>query len=215
MTILQDSRISWYAKQGMIEPFVNDNVREVDGKKKLSYGLSSAGYDVRCGEVFKVFKPTSPAGHFYPVNREQGIIDVSLLQQMTAFKNIIDPKNFDSDLLETLEVTEDYVILPSRSSALTSTVEYFKIPRDIAVMCVGKSTYARCGILINATPIEPGFGGNVVIEVINTTPLPVKVYINEGIAQFIFYKMDGECNVSYADRGGKYQGQTGIQEAKI
>ena len=171
----------------MIEPFCESLIRKTKKDKAISYGLSSYGYDVRCSREFKVF---------------------------TNINNtVIDPKNFDESALVTVEADE--CIIPPNSFALTRTVEYFRIPRNVLVVCLGKSTYARCGIIINATPIEPEFEGHVVIEISNTTNLPCKIYANEGIAQFLFFESDEACEVSYRDRGGKYQGQTGITLAKV
>jgi dCTP deaminase len=158
--------------------------------KLLSYGLSSAGYDVRLTE------------------------DVSLFTNINS--TIIDPKNFDDRCLIKARVIKEsngikYVILPPNSYLLGTTVEYFRIPRDVMVIAVGKSTYARSGVQVNVTPIEPGFEGNIVIEIANSTGLPVKIYIGEGVAQFIFHPLSEACTTSYADRGGKYQGQRGLQ----
>ena len=195
-TILNDNQITNLVySEGMISPFVERNVRKSEGlandtKKILSYGLSSFGYDVRLDREVKVFHNLS-AG-------------------------IIDPKRFDPEkTLQDMPVQQDsddseFVILPPNSYLLGRTVEYFKIPRDVMIVCLGKSTYARCGVIINVTPIEAGFEGRVVIEIANSTPLPVKIYINEGISQFLFFKGTA-CDVSYADRNGKYQGQTGVQ----
>jgi len=168
----------------MIWPFVNKPVREVDGKKVISYGLSSGGYDVRLGNEFKVFR--------------------------NLHADYIDPKNFDEAATETV-FREDYLMLPPFSCALGVTVEEFNIPRNILVECLGKSTYARCMVFINTTPIEPGFKGKVVLEIFNASPLPVKLYVGEGIAQFLFHELDQECEISYADKGGKYQNQQGVQ----
>lgn len=171
----------------MIEPFCENLVRKSGDTKVISYGVSSYGYDVRCAAEFKVF---------------------------TNINNtVVDPKNFDESAFITIEGNE--CIIPPNSFALTRTIEFFRIPRDVLVVCLGKSTYARCGIIINVTPIEPEFEGHVVIEISNTTTLPCKIYANEGIAQFLFFESDEECEVSYRDRGGKYQGQTGITLAKV
>jgi dCTP deaminase len=186
----------------MIYPFEPDQVRmleieiphERDGtsrteyKKIISYGTSSMGYDVRLAEEFRIFSNVNSA--------------------------IIDPKKFDERCLVAgeLRIDEDgskYVLLPPNSYLLGHTIEYMRIPRDIMVIAIGKSTYARAGAIVNVTPIEPGFEGTVVIEVSNSTPLPLKVYANEGIAQFVFFRGEA-CETSYGDRGGKYQGQQGI-----
>lgn len=174
----------------MISPFTENLVRKTDTAKVISHGLSSFGYDVKLDRDVKIFH--------------------------NMLGGIVDPKRFnEKKLLLDLELLEDedgssYVILPPNGYLLGRTEEYFCIPRNIQVIVVGKSTYARSGLLINCTPIEAGFEGYVVIEAANGTPSPIRVYVNEGIAQFIFF--EGEpCDVSYADRGGKYQGQTGVQ----
>lgn len=167
----------------MIEDFVDHSVREVDGKKVISYGLSSMGYDVRLAKGLKVFTNVNNA--------------------------IIDPKGLDPAAF--IDKDDDVVIIPPNGFALGHTVETFNIPRDTLVVCLGKSTYARAGVAINITPIEPGFSGQVVIEIANTTNLPVKIYTGEGIAQFLFGQSDENCETSYGDRNGKYQNQRGIQ----
>lgn len=148
----------------------------------ISYGLSSYGYDSRCAPDFKIFTNVDNA--------------------------IVDPKNFDDQSFVNRET--DVCIIPPNSFALTHSVEYFKIPKDVLVVCLGKSTYARCGLIVNVTPLEPGWEGHVTLEISNTTPLPAKVYANEGIAQFLFFKGSSACEVSYADRQGKYMGQRGV-----
>lgn len=169
----------------MISPFVDRQVRNKDDKKILSFGLSSAGYDVRLSDMFRIF---------------------------TNIHNVvIDPLDFDEKSL--VDYNGDYVIIPPNSYILGKTVEFFDIPKDIMVVCVGKSTYARCGAIVNVTPIEPGFKGNIVIEISNSTSLPLKIYANQGISQFLFFKMKSDCEVSYADRNGKYQNQTTIKTA--
>lgn len=174
----------------MITPFVADQVRvREDGEKVISYGTSSYGYDVRLADKFKIFTNINSM--------------------------IIDPKRFDDKCLVNGEVRVDtfgdeYVILPPNSYLLGYTVETFDIPRDVTAIAVGKSTYARAGAIVNVTPIEAGFKGSVVIEVSNSTNLPLKIYVGEGIAQFLFFEATESCAVSYADRGGKYQGQSGI-----
>jgi len=183
MSILSDSEIIELAKSGMIDNFSEKNVRFLEnGEKVISYGVSSYGYDARVGDEFKVFTNINNA--------------------------IIDPKNFTSDNF--VDKKGDYCIIPPNSFALASTVEYFRIPRNILSICLGKSTYARCGIIVNVTPIEPEFEGNVTLEFSNTTNLPVKIYANEGVCQFLFFKADKECNQSYREKGGKYQNQKGI-----
>ncbi len=163
---------------------------------KISYGVSSYGYDVRVGPRFKIFTPTPKTGQVA----------------------IVDPKNFTDDLMVEIDCEAlglDHVIIPPNSFALCETVEYLEIPRDILVICVGKSTYARCGLIVNVTPLEPEWRGKVTLEISNTTPLPAKVYANEGLAQFIFLKADQVCEKSYADKGGKYQDQGGLTLPKV
>lgn len=168
-------------KEGMIEPFVSHQVRDIEGRKIISYGLSSYGYDIRVSNQFKVFT--------------------------NIYNSIVDPKNFREDAFVDIETEE--CIIPPNSFALAVSVEHFRIPMDVLTLCVGKSTYARCGIIVNVTPFEPGWEGTVTLEISNTTPLPAKIYANEGLAQVIFYR--GEpCAVSYADRLGKYMGQKAI-----
>lgn len=153
----------------------------------ISYGLSSYGYDSRCAPDFKIFTNIDNA--------------------------MVDPKNFDDQSF--VDRNTDVCIIPPNSFALTHSVEYFKIPKDVLVICLGKSTYARCGLIVNVTPLEPGWEGHVTLEISNTTPLPAKVYANEGIAQFLFLKGSSPCEVSYADRSGKYMGQTGVTLPKL
>ena len=167
----------------MIAPFEDKQIRE----NKISYGLSSFGYDARVSNEFKIFTN---------VNSE-----------------IVDPKNFKASNFVTKNVSE--CIIPPNSFVLASTVEYFKIPKDVLVVCLGKSTYARCGIIVNVTPLEPGWEGHVTLEFSNTTPLPAKVYANEGVAQFIFLKGNETPETTYSDRNGKYMGQTGVTLPKI
>lgn len=148
----------------------------------ISYGLSSYGYDARIANEFKIFTNIN--------------------------NSLIDPKNFSDSAF--VEHRGDSCIIPPNSFALARTVELFRIPRDVLVICLGKSTYARCGIIVNVTPLEPEWEGHVTLELSNTTPLPAKIYANEGICQFLFFRGDGICETSYKDRGGKYQGQRGI-----
>ena len=166
----------------LITPFEKKQIRELDGEKIVSYGVSSYGYDVRCSNEFKIFTNTHSA--------------------------IVDPKNFDPNSF--IDVTADQCVIPPNSFALARTVEYFKIPRSVLTLCLGKSTYARCGIIVNVTPLEPEWEGHVTLEFSNTTNLPAKIYANEGVAQMIFFESDQVCETSYKDRGGKYQGQTGV-----
>ena len=191
MSVLSDFEIRERSiKEGMIFPFVEKLVRKTDTEKVLSYGLSSYGYDVRVSNEFKVFTNIN--------------------------SSIIDPKRFSNDNFVSKTIADnECLILPPNSFALANTIETFKVPRDILIICVGKSTYARCGIVVNVTPIEPEFEGQVVLEFSNTTNLPAKIYANEGACQFVFFKADKTCETSYADRSGKYQGQTGITLPKV
>jgi dCTP deaminase len=166
----------------MIEPFEEGQVRQSDQGRIISYGTSSYGYDVRCSNEFKIFTNINSA--------------------------IVDPKNFSEDSF--VDVNADVCIIPPNSFALARTVEYFRIPRDVLTICLGKSTYARCGIIVNVTPLEPEWEGHVTLEFSNTTPLPAKIYANEGVAQMLFFTGDEVCETSYKDRGGKYQGQQGV-----
>jgi dCTP deaminase len=188
MSIKCDKWIRRMAEQnGMIDPFEPNQVREIDGRKIVSYGTSSYGYDIRCSNEFKLFTNIN--------------------------STIVDPKNFDSNSF--VEVNNDFCIIPPNSFALARTVEYFRIPRSVMTVCLGKSTYARCGIIVNVTPFEPEWEGYVTLEFSNTTPLPAKIYANEGIAQVLFFEADEVCETSYKDRGGKYQGQVGVTLPKI
>lgn len=182
MTIKNDRWINEQAANGMIVPYVERSVREHEGHKVLSYGTSSYGYDVRCSDDYRIFTNVSGC--------------------------ILDAK--DLDINSFVHRSGPSIIIPPNSFALTHTVEYFKIPRDVLVICVGKSSLARIGAVINVTPIEPEFEGHVVIEISNTTTLPMRIHSGEGIAQFLFFQSDEPCTTSYKDRGGKYQGQTGI-----
>ncbi|QVL55069.1 MAG: dCTP deaminase [Simkaniaceae bacterium] len=169
-------------EEGMIEPFVDSQVKSIENHKIVSYGLSSYGYDVRVGNRFKVFT--------------------------NVHNSIVDPKNFTEDAF--VDIEGGHCIIPPNSFALASTIEYFRIPRNCLTVCLGKSTYARCGIIVNVTPFEPEWEGHVTIEISNTTPLPAKIYSNEGIAQVLFFEAKEVCEVSYADRAGKYMKQRGI-----
>ncbi|APC91545.1 Deoxycytidine triphosphate deaminase [Francisella sp. MA067296] len=166
----------------MIEPFEAGQVKVVNNQKIVSYGTSSYGYDVRCADEFKIFTNIN--------------------------SSIVDPKDFNDKNF--VDFKGDVCIIPPNSFALARTVEKFKIPRDTLVVCLGKSTYARCGIIVNVTPLEPEWQGYVTLEFSNTTPLPAKIYANEGVAQMLFFQSDEECETSYADKGGKYQGQVGV-----
>ncbi len=167
---------------GMIEPFIDTQVRYVEGDKVISYGLSSYGYDLRVASEFKVFT--------------------------NLYSSIVDPKNFNENAFVSIEADE--CIIPPNSFALARSVEYFRIPRNVLTLCIGKSTYARCGIIVNVTPFEPGWEGYVTLEISNTTPLPAKIYANEGLAQVLFYEGAEACEISYADRKGKYMNQMKI-----
>lgn len=169
-------------QHGMIEPFEAGQVRSGDSGRLVSYGTSSYGYDVRCADEFKIFTNINSA--------------------------MVDPKQFNMDSFIDLKANE--CVIPPNSFVLARTVEYFRIPRSVLTVCLGKSTYARCGIIINVTPLEPEWEGHVTIEISNSTPLPAKIYANEGIAQVLFFESDDPCETSYKDRGGKYQGQRGV-----
>jgi dCTP deaminase len=184
MTIKSDNWIRRMAREhGMISPFEPGQVRQDgEGRKMISYGTSSYGYDIRCADEFKIFTNIN--------------------------STIVDPKNFDSNSF--VDVKSDVCIIPPNSFALARTIEYFKIPRNVLTICLGKSTYARCGIIVNVTPFEPEWEGYVTLEFSNTTPLPAKIYAGEGCAQVLFFESDEVCETSYKDRGGKYQGQSGV-----
>ena len=183
MTIKSDRWIVEQASKGMIEPFEAGQIRtDEDGVKVISYGTSSYGYDVRCANQFKVFTNIHSA--------------------------TVDPKAFDERSF--VDVESDYCIIPPNSFALARTVEYFRIPENVLTVCLGKSTYARCGIIVNVTPLEPEWEGHVTLEFSNTTPLPAKIYAGEGACQFLFLKGDRPCETSYKDRLGKYMGQRGV-----
>ena len=171
---------------GMIEPFVDAQVRQPDaaGKKVISYGVSSYGYDMRVADEFRIFTNVLSA--------------------------IVDPKHFDEKSFVAWQ--GDVCVVPPNSFALARSVEYFRIPRNVLTICVGKSTYARCGIITNVTPFEPEWEGHVTLEISNTTPLPARIYANEGICQVLFFEADDDdiCETSYADKKGKYQKQRGV-----
>ena len=188
MSIMSDRWITQMAREhGMIEPFEPSQVKTVGGRRVVSFGTSSYGYDIRCSTEFKIFTNVN--------------------------STIIDPKLFDEKNF--VDYRGEVCIIPPNSFALASTVEYFRIPRDVLTVCLGKSTYARCGIIVNVTPFEPEWEGFVTLEFSNTTPLPAKVYANEGVAQVIFFESDEVCETSYRDRGGKYQGQRGVTLPRI
>ncbi len=166
----------------MIEPFEPAQVKRQGEQRLVSYGNSSYGYDIRCSDEFKIFTNINAT--------------------------IVDPKDFDENSF--VDFRGDVCIIPPNSFALARTVEYFRIPRNVLTLCVGKSTYARCGIIVNVTPFEPEWEGYATLEFSNSTPLPAKIYANEGVAQVVFFEADEECEVSYKDRSGKYQGQIGV-----
>jgi dCTP deaminase len=183
MSIKSDKWIRRMVREArMIEPFTAEQVRAVGGAKIVSYGTSSYGYDVRCAPEFKIFTNIN--------------------------STIVDPKAFDPKSF--VDFQGDVCIIPPNSFALARTVEYFRIPRSVLTICVGKSSYARCGIICNVTPLEPEWEGHVTLEFSNTTPLPAKIYANEGVAQMLFFESDEICETSYRDRGGKYMGQQGV-----
>lgn len=187
-SILSDRRIRHYAqKKEMISPFIENQKREEKDKNLISYGLSSYGYDARVSDEFLIFTNVHNA--------------------------LVDPKAFSDDAF--VKFQGDVCVIPPNSFVLACTVEYFRIPRDILVICLGKSTYARCGIIVNVTPLEPEWEGHVTLEFSNTTPLPAKIYANEGACQFLFFKASDPCETSYADRKGKYQNQTGVTPPKL
>ena len=171
----------------MIEPYEPGQVRSVEGRRIVSYGTSSYGYDIRCSDEFKIFTNIN--------------------------STIVDPKAFDPSSF--VDFKGPVCIIPPNSIALARTIEYFRIPRNVLTICLGKSTYARCGIIVNVTPLEPEWEGHVTLEFSNTTPLPAKIYANEGVAQVLFIESDEVCETSYKDRGGKYQGQTGVTLPRI
>jgi dCTP deaminase len=188
MSIKSDRWIRRMALEArMIEPFEATQVKEVDGRKVVSFGTSSYGYDIRCSNEFKIFTNIN--------------------------STIVDQKGFDEKNF--VDFRGEVCIIPPNSFALARTVEYFRIPRGVLTLCLGKSTYARCGIIVNVTPLEPEWEGHVTLEFSNTTPLPARVYANEGVAQVIFLESDETCETSYKDRGGKYQGQRGVTLPRI
>ena len=177
----------WIKKMALEKGMINPFVDNQKGDKNISYGLSSFGYDARVSNEFKIFTDVDSA--------------------------VVDPKNFQQNSFVSRSGNE--CIIPPNSFALASTVEYFKIPEDILVICLGKSTYARCGIIVNVTPLEPGWEGHVTLEFSNTTPLPAKIYANEGAAQFIFLQGNEKPDTTYAQRKGKYMKQTGVTLPKV
>lgn len=177
----------WIRQQAAENGMIDPFLEKQKRDGAISYGLSSYGYDARCSDEFMIFTNVDNA--------------------------IVDPKDFSQQSF--VERTTDVCVIPPNSFVLTRTVEYFRIPKDVLVICLGKSTYARCGLIVNVTPLEPGWEGHVTLEISNTTPLPAKVYANEGVAQFLFLKGSSPCEVSYSDRSGKYMGQTGVTLPKL
>ena len=177
----------WIRKMAKEHDMINPFSEKQVGKNVISYGVSSYGYDLRVADEFKIFTNVNNA--------------------------LVDPKHFDEKSFVTIQT--DICIVPPNSFALARSVEYFKIPRSVLTICVGKSTYARCGIIVNVTPFEPEWEGFVTLEISNTTPLPARIYANEGLCQIIFFESDEVCETSYADRKGKYQAQKGIVLPKL
>ena len=177
----------WIKKMALEKDMIKPFVDRQTAKKSISYGLSSFGYDARVSNEFKIFTDVDSA--------------------------LVDPKDFKNNSFVSRTCNE--CIIPPNSFVLASTVEYFKIPKDILVICLGKSTYARCGIIVNVTPLEPGWEGHVTLEFSNTTPLPAKIYANEGAAQFIFLKGNEEPEITYEERNGKYMKQSGVTLPKV
>jgi len=178
---------NWIREKSLKEKMIEPFCEEQVGKNVVSYGVSSYGYDIRVGREFKIFTNVS--------------------------STVVDPKNFDDN--NVVDFVGDVCIVPPNSFALARTVEYFRIPDNVLAICLGKSTYARCGIIVNVTPFEPAFEGHITIEISNTTPLPAKIYANEGIAQVLFFEGDEPCKTTYKDKNGKYQRQTGITLPRI
>ena len=177
----------WIREKAQNEGMIEPFVEAQRRDGCISYGLSSYGYDARVADDFKIFTNVN--------------------------SSVVDPKAFDPDSF--VDRKTDVCIIPPNSFALARTVEYFRVPRDVLVICLGKSTYARCGIIVNVTPLEPGWEGHVTLEFSNTTPLPAKIYANEGACQFLFLQGNEPCEISYADRAGKYMGQRGVTLPKL
>ena len=177
----------WITRMALEHRMIEPFVDDQVRSGVVSFGVSSYGYDVRVGDEFKVFT--------------------------NVFNTVVDPKNFDPRSF--VDIKADVCIIPPNSFALASTIEYFRVPRDILTICLGKSTYARCGIIVNVTPFEPEWEGTVTLEISNTTPLPAKIYANEGLAQVLFFQGDEPCEVSYADKKGKYLKQRGVTLPRI
>ncbi len=233
MPVLCDTQIKELIR---IEPFAEG----VKRPGSVSYGLSSYGYDVRVGSRFKIFTPTPRSGGIAVVDpknftddlfvevdadapvlsrsRDRKIAEGPGASSASAPDRVLPnaaPSSSGSSSIESVAEGRGYVIIPPNSFALCETIETFTIPRDVLVLCVGKSTYARCGLIVNVTPLEPEWRGKITIEISNTTPLPAKVYANEGIAQLVFLKADKVCAVSYADKNGKYQDQGGLTLPRV
>jgi len=177
----------WIRKMALEHKMIEPFIEKQQRENVISYGISSYGYDVRIADEFKIFT--------------------------NIYGATVDPKKFDSKSF--VDFRGEVCLIAPNSFALGRTVEYFRIPRNVMTICVGKSTYARCGIITNVTPLEPEWEGHITLEISNTTPLPAKIYANEGIAQILFFESDEECLVSYADRKGKYQSQTGVTLPRV
>jgi dCTP deaminase len=177
----------WIKRMALEHKMIEPFVESQTRTGVVSYGVSSYGYDIRVADDFKVFT--------------------------NIYNTVVDPKCFDPRSF--VDIKAEVCIIPPNSFALARTIEYFRIPRDVLTVCLGKSTYARCGIIVNVTPFEPEWEGHVTIEISNTTPLPAKIYANEGIAQVLFFQSDEPCETSYRDKKGKYQAQTGVTLPKI
>jgi len=177
----------WIKRMALEHRMIEPFVEDQTRDGVISFGLSSYGYDIRVADEFKVFT--------------------------NIYNTVVDPKDFDPKSF--VDIRAEVCIIPPNSFALARTIEYFRIPRDILTVCVGKSTYARCGIIVNVTPFEPEWEGHVTLEISNTTPLPAKIYANEGIAQVLFFQSDDPCEVSYKDKKGKYQAQRGVTLPRI
>jgi dCTP deaminase len=181
--ILSDREIAEYAQKGMIDPFINHQVSQVNGQKVISYGLSSYGYDIRIASEFKKMRPGTD--------------------------HDVDPLNFHSEIMEHIN-TDNFIRIEPHSFVLGHSIEWFDIPRELMSICLGKSTLARCGLVVNITPLESEWRGRITVEISNTTPRPARVYAGQGVAQVLFLKASQVCQVSYADREGKYQDQVGV-----
>ena len=177
----------WIRKMALEQGMIEPFIEKQVRQGVISYGVSSYGYDLRVADEFKIFT--------------------------NVYSAIVDPKNFSQESF--VDFKGDVCVIPPNSFALARSLEYFRIPRKVLTICLGKSTYARCGLIVNVTPFEPSWEGYVTLEISNTTPLPAKVYANEGLAQVLFFEADEECEISYADKKGKYQGQIGVTPPKL